>query len=211
MKTVDINGTPRTDLGKKATRAARREGMVPGVIYGGEEVVHFNANPKEMKDIVFTPAFNKAVVTVDGKKYDCILKDTQFHPVTDELLHVDLLQLIDGQVLKANIPVRCEGTAAGVREGGRLNQKLRKVTIKTTPDKLAAELLVNVSELNLGDSVRVKDIEFADGMEVMTGMSIPVASVEVPRSMRSAMDEAEGAEGAEGETPAEGAEAAPEA
>lgn len=208
MKTVDINGTPRTDLGKKATRATRKEGMVPGVIYGGEEVVHFNANPKEMKDVVYTPAFNKAKVTVNGKTYDCILKDTQFHPVTDELLHVDLLQLIDGQLLKANIPVRCDGTASGVKEGGRLNQKLRRVTVKTTPDKLVAELLVDVTELKLGDSVRVKDIKFADGMEVMTSMSIPVATVEVPRSMRSAMDTAEDAAAAPAE--AAGAEAAAE-
>ncbi|MFT4663429.1 MAG: large subunit ribosomal protein L25 [Patescibacteria group bacterium] len=207
MKTVDINGTLRTDLGKKATRADRKEGKVPGVIYGGGEVVHFNANPKEMKDIVFTPAFKKATVTVGGKKYNCILKDTQFHPVTDALLHVDFLELIDGQDLKANIPVLCEGTAAGVKEGGRLNQKLRRVTVKTTPDKLIAELTVDVTALNLGDSVRVKDIKFSGGMEVMTDMSIPVATIEVPRSMRSAlMGEEEGEEGA-----APGAAAAPDA
>ncbi|MFK7808989.1 MAG: 50S ribosomal protein L25 [Saprospiraceae bacterium] len=198
MKTVDINGTPRTDLGKKATRAARRAGMTPGVIYGGEQVIHFSANPKELKEIVYTPEFRQASVVVDGSTYNCILKDAQFHPVTDELLHIDFLQLIEGQVLKANIPIRCDGTAEGVKEGGRMNQKLRRVTVKTTPDKLTAELLVDVTPLKMGESVRVKDVQFAEGMEVMSSMSIPVASVEVPRSMRSAMTAAEGEEAVEG-------------
>ena len=210
MKTVNINGTLRSDFGKKATRAARKEGMVPGVIYGGKEVIHFQANPKELKPIIYTPAFNKAKVTIDGNSYDCILKETQFHPVTDELVHFDFLELIEDQLVKANIPVRCNGTAAGVKEGGRLNQKLRRVTVKTTPAKLAAELMVDVTKLQMGDSVRVKDIEFNEGMEVMTAMSIPVATVDVPRSMRSAMTAEEEAEAAEAAEATTGDEAAAE-
>ena len=214
MKSVDISGTPRTGLGKKHARAARREGMVPCVIYGGDQVVHFTAHPNDVKPVVYTPEFKQANISVDGKSYRCILKDSQFHPVTDNLLHLDFLQLIEGKSVKVNIPVRCDGPAAGVKEGGRLNQKIRRVTVKTTPDKLVEELVVDVKELVLGQSVRVKDIPIKEGMEVMSAPNSPIASVETPRALRSAEAEAEaeglegeaaeGAEGAEGATPAEG-------
>ena len=212
MKSVDINGTLRTGLGKKAAKAARREGMVPGVIYGGEQVIHFSVDPKSIKSVVYTSEFNRANITLDGKSYSCILKDAQFHPVTDDLLHLDFLQLVEGRAVKVDIPVRCEGTSIGVKEGGRLNQKLRKVKVKTTPDHLVEALVVDVTSLVLGQSVRVKDIQFNEGMEVLSGLNIPIASVETPRAMRSAEaeeeEEAAAAAAAAGEEGAT-AEAAP--
>jgi large subunit ribosomal protein L25 len=186
MKSIDIKGTLRTDLGKKATRAKRREGFVPGVVYGGNVAVHFSADPKELKNLVYTPDFQKINLAVDGKTYSCILKDKQFHPVSDELLHIDLLLLEAGKKVIANIPVRCDGVAAGVKEGGRLNQKLRTVIVKTTPDELTDELLVDVRALKLGESVRVKHIKINDKMEMISSMNSPVATIDIPRSMRSA-------------------------
>ena len=207
MESVVISANARPTTGKKSTKATRREGLVPCVIYGGEKVVHCSGPALAFRDLVYTPAFKLAEITVDGTTYKCILKDITFHPVTDEIEHMDFLQLVDGKPLKVMIPIRFKGVAPGVKTGGRLNQKVRKVKIKTTPDSLVPELFVDISNLQLNESVRVRDIEVTDKMEVMTSMSIPVASVETPRALRSAAAgaEEEGAEGAEAE---EGAEAA---
>ena len=210
METVTLTGTKRTDTGKKATKAARKEGMVPCVMYGGNEVVHFTASPKSFKKLIYTPDFKIAEVNVDGQSHRCIIKDMQFHPVTDALLHIDLLQLVDGKKVNVEIPVGFKGVAPGVKTGGKLIPKLRQVKVKTTPDKIVDKLFVDISELQLGFSVRVRDIEIGEGMEIMNPPAIPVASVEVPRALRSAeaaaeVDAAEGdaAEGGDAAAPAE--------
>ena len=136
------------------------------------------------------------------KVHKCILKDLQFHPVSDELLHMDFLRLIPGNFMKVDIPVRCVGTAPGVVGGGRLNQKLRTVKVKTNPENLLGELTVDISGLDLSQSVRVKDIELSEGMEMMSNLGIPIATVEVPRVLKSEDEEAEeaaAAAAAEGE------------
>lgn len=200
MESVAIQASARPETGKKATKAARKAGMVPCVIYGGENVIHFSGSPLSFRDLVFTPEFKLAEINIDGTTYKCILKDIVFHPVTDDILHIDFLQLVDGQPLKVMIPIKFTGQAPGVKVGGRLNQKVRKVKIKTTPDKLVSELIVDISELKLNESVRVRDVQITEGMEVMTSLSIPVATVETPRALRSAgaaaaaMAEAEEAE-----------------
>ncbi len=211
MKSVEIKGTARTGLGKKAARAARREGLVPCIIYGGDQVVHFNIEPKAIKSVVYTPEFKKANISLDGNVYPCILKEAQFHPVSDALLHIDFLELVEGSILKVDIPVRCEGPAAGVKEGGRLTQKLRRIKVKTTSDKLIEELVVDVKDLLLGQSVRVKDIEAIEGMEIMNSPNIPIASVETPRALRSEEDEAAEEAAAAAAAAAEGEEATEEA
>jgi len=212
MESIAISGTPRTGTGSKAAKAARREGLVPCVIYGkNEQVVHFNTTPKEVKALVYSPDFKEVNITVDGQDYKCILKDLQFHPVSDALMHMDFLKLIPGNIVKVNIPVRCVGTSPGVVGGGRLTQKLRAVKVKTTSENLVGELQADISELLLGQSVRVKDIKLADGMEMMTSLGIPVASVETPRVLKSLDEEAaelaEAAEGGEGGEGAEGGDA----
>lgn len=212
MESVVISANARPATGKKGAKATRREGLVPCVIYGGEKVIHLSGRALDFRDLIYTPAFKLAEITVDGTTYKCILKDISFHPVTDEVMHMDFLQLVDGKPLKVMIPIRFKGVAPGVKTGGRLNQKVRKVKIKTTPDSLVPELFVDISELNLNESVRIRDIEVTDKMEVMTSMNIPVASVETPRALRSAEAgedaEVEGAEVAEGAEAAEGAEGA---
>jgi len=206
MESIAIKGNIRTDLGKRATKLARQTNVVPCVIYGGENVVHFSAPVLDFKHLIYTADFKMVEIEVDGKTYKCILRDAQFHPVTDNLLHLDFLELVDGQAIKVEIPIRFEGIAPGVKTGGKLYQKLRAVKIKTTPEHLVNELLVDVSELNLGQSIRVKDIEIGEGMEMMSTPGIPVASVEVPRALRSL--EAEEEEAAAAEAEAEAAAAA---
>ncbi len=207
MDSIAINGTPRSGTGKKDAKQARREGLVPCVIYGGGEVVHFTTTPKEVKGVVYTPEFKEVSITVDGKAHKCILKDLQFHPVSDELLHMDFLKLVPGNPIKVSIPVRCTGVSPGVMGGGRLTQKLRAVKVKATPEGLVGELTVDISELLLGHSVRVRDIVLGDGMELMTSPGIPIATVETPRVLKS-LEEEEEEEGAEGA--AEGGDAAAE-
>ena len=186
MESIAISGNLRTELGKKGNKALRNNGDTPCVIYGGENVVHFSSAQKDFKNLIYTPDFKIAEITVDGQTYKCILKDIQFHPVTDEVMHIDFLQLIEGRNVKVEIPVKFKGEAPGVKEGGKLMQKVRRVMIKTTPDKIVDELFVDISSLKLGQSVRVRDIEVADGMEIMNALGIPVASVETPRALRSA-------------------------
>lgn len=186
MKTIALTGTPRTDLGKKSTKATRNAGLVPCVLYGGEDTVHFSVTTKALRDLIYTNEFRVAEVEVEGKKYTAIVKDVQFHPVTDVIMHVDMLELIEGKSVKAEIPIRLVGTATGVKVGGVLMQKIRKLKIKATPDKLSAFINVNVEHLTLGKSIRVRDVEVQDGIEIINSGGIPLASVEVPRALRSA-------------------------
>ncbi len=208
MESVAIKGKIRTELGEKAAKVTRLANEVPCVIYGGENVVHFTAPVLGFKKIVYTADFKLVEIEIDGKTYKCILKDMQFHPVTDKLLHMDFIELVDGQAVKVEIPIHFKGVAPGVKTGGKLYQKLRAAKIKTTPEHLVDELLVDVSDLELGQSIRVKDIEIGEGMEIMNHPGNPVASVEIPRALRSleaeeeeeaAAAEAAAAEAAEGE------------
>ncbi len=186
MEIVNINGIKRTATGKKASKAVRNEGNVPCVIYGGGENVHFSAEPMAFRDIIYTPDFKLAHIDVDGTTYKCILKDMQFHPVTDSILHLDFVQLVDGQKVIVEIPIRFKGAAPGVKVGGKLTPTVRRAKVKTTPDKLVEALYVDISELDLGQAVRIRDIEAEEGLEIMNNGSIPVATIEIPRALRSA-------------------------
>ena len=189
MKYELISGKSRSSFGKKSSKAIRREGLVPCVLYGGKEVKHFAVSPKDVRGMVYTPDFKVAKINVDGTEYKCILKDLQTHPVTDELVHLDFLHLVQGATVKTEIPVRFKGVAPGIKSGGQLVQKLRKVKVKTTTEKLVDSLTVSISKLELGSSVRVKDIKVPEGIEIMKSPGIPLASVEVPRALKSAAAE----------------------
>lgn len=191
METVAVTGTIRTEVGKKATKAIRKAGLVPCVIYGGEGVIHFSSTSKAFKNLIFTPEFKLVEITLDGTSYKCILKDAQYHPVSDEIVHLDFLQLIDDQKIIVNIPVAFRGVSPGVKAGGKLVSKLRTIKVKTTPDQIVNQLFVDISNVKLGGSVRVRDIEITDGMQVMNPSATPVASVETPRALKSATAEAE--------------------
>lgn len=186
MEVVAINGNSRTQIGKKETKAVRNEGQIPAVIYGGGTTVHFSTVLNDVRPIVYTPDFKIVEISVDGKSYRCILKEVQYHPVTEAIQHMDFLRLVDGTPVKVQVPVRFTGTSPGVKEGGKLLQSVRRIKIKTTPEHLVNELLLDISELKLGQAIRVRDIETNENIEIMSAGGTPVAIVEIPRALRSA-------------------------
>lgn len=192
MQTVTIEGVVRQGTGTKYAKAIRREGNVPCVMYGGDNVVHFHATQSSFKKLIYTPDFKLAEISIDGANYKAILKDAQFHPVTDEILHVDFIELVPEKLIKAQVPVRVTGKSPGVKVGGKLQQSLRKVSILSTPENLVDNVTVDISKLKLGDSIRVRDIAVQEGIEILNPPAIPVASIVIPRALRSAMMEANG-------------------
>ena len=186
MKVVSITAEERTDLGKKAASAIRKSGKIPAVIYSVNGIQHFSTSPKAVKSIVYTPEFKIAEIEIDGTKKKALLKEIDFHPVTDEILHMDFIELVDGQAVKASIPVKFKGVSPGVKAGGKLMTNLRTVKVKTTPEYLVDELFVDISTLELAQSVRVRDIELPEGVQIEVDGATPIAVVEVPRALKSA-------------------------
>ena len=205
MEIVKVEAQVRDSFGKKHTKLVRKEGLVPAIIYGGDNNTAISVTPKAVKPLVYTPDFKLAEITVNGDTHKCILKDITFHPLSDEIVHIDFLRIIPGKSIKVEIPVDFKGKSPGVKEGGKLIAQMRKVKVKTTPDLLVDKVYVDISSLELGGSVRVRDIDFPEGMEVMTTTATPVAIVEVPRALKSAEAEAakEGVPAPEAEAAAE--------
>lgn len=186
MEVIKINGTMRSGLGKKATRDDRSQQAIPCVLYGGNEVVHFNTTYLEIRHLVYSPDFKIAEITVGDNVYRALLKATQFHPISDQLLHIDFVRLEPGVAMKVEIPVRFKGQSPGVKVGGKLLQQVRKVKVKCTPESLVDSLFVDISSLELGQTTRVKNIELPEGIELLMGGQIPVATIEIPRALRAA-------------------------
>jgi len=212
METIAFTGQPRETLGKKSTRAIRAQGNIPCVAYGGEDAVHFTVTPNDVKDLIYTPDFKLAEVTVDGNSFRAFVKDIQFHPVTDDIEHIDFLRLTEGRPVKVDVPIRFKGISPGVKNGGKLLQRLRRVRIKTKPEHLINEMLVDISKLRINQSIRIRDIDQKlETIEILNSPGVPVASVVTPRALRSATAAAEKeAEGEEGEEATEEEAAAEE-
>ena len=204
METVAIKAESREAAGGKGARDVRRNGLIPAVVYGGEEVAHVAISLNDLRHAVYTPDFKLVDLDIDGKQVRCIVKDIQFHPVSEHIVHVDFLRLTPGQPVKVDVPVRFEGVSPGVRNGGKLTQKLRRISIKTTPEEMVDELVFDISSLVLGSSIRVKDAKVGPNIEILNSPSIPVASVHVPRALKGIDEEGEEEEGEEGEEGAEG-------
>jgi large subunit ribosomal protein L25 len=183
MKTITIEGQLRTEIGKKATRQLRSQELVPGVIYGGAQEVNFSAPAKAFKNLVYTSQFQLADVKVDGKTYTCILKDLQFDKVKDNLIHIDLLELVENKKVVANLPLKFNGTPVGVKEGGKLVTKMKSLKVKTLPKYLKENIEVDITDLKLNENVRVEDVK-ADNMEIMNSPRIPIASVVLTRQLK---------------------------
>jgi len=183
MNSITINGQLRTESGKKATRLLRSQDMVPGVIYGGAQEVNFAASASALKAMVYTSEFNLAQVTIDGKTYRCILKDLQFDKVTDKLIHVDFLELVEDKKVIATLPIKFSGVPAGVKEGGKLVTKMKSLKVKTYPKYLKECIDVNITSLELNGNVRVEDVK-AENMEIMNSPRIPIASVTMTRQLK---------------------------
>jgi large subunit ribosomal protein L25 len=162
MKSITIKGSKRESVGKVATKALRNAGMVPCVIYGGDTPVHFSAEEKAFKNLVYTPNVYTATLDVDGKKIGAILQDIQFHPVLDKILHVDFYQLFDDKEVTMNIPVKLTGTSPGVLNGGSLRFTNRKLKIKAIPANLPDFVTADISSLKIGSKLLVSSIKNDD-------------------------------------------------
>ena len=186
MNTVQISGTKRSETGSKGASQVRNQGGIPAVLYGTKEPVHVTVSWGEARHAIYTPDFSLVNLNVEGTDYRCIVKDVQFHAVNDSILHIDFLALNDGNPVKVDVPVRFKGTSVGVKNGGKLVQQLRKITIKTTPDKLIDEVRVDISHLELGAVLRVKSVEVGEGVTILANPATPLAYIEIPRALKSA-------------------------
>jgi large subunit ribosomal protein L25 len=201
MKSITIEGQLRTETGKKYTRQLRSQGLVPGVIYGGSQEVNFAAPVLNFKNLVYTSDFQLAEINVDGKNYRCILKDIQLNKVTDELAHLDFLELVEDRAVVATIPLKFTGSAAGVKAGGKLITKMKALKIKTLPKYLKENIEVDLTNLELNGNIRVEDV-VEENYEILNSPRIPIASIVMTRQLKQ--EEASAA-------PAAGAKAAPAA
>lgn len=193
MKIVTIEGQLRSDFGKKASRHIRSEGKVPCVIYGGSSNIHFTTTPKALKTLVYTPEFKKAVINVEGKEYTCILKDLQFDKLTDEVIHLDFLELVPGKKVNAKVPLQFVGTATGVKAGGKFVTKMSTINIRTNPENLTASIPVDITNLEIGKNLRIEDVK-VENTEIMHHGRIPVAAVVITRALKQEATEAAKAE-----------------
>ncbi|WP_266366065.1 50S ribosomal protein L25/general stress protein Ctc [Tellurirhabdus rosea] len=183
MKKHEIVGFKRANLGRSESIALRAEGYVPGVLYGGTEQVHFYAPTILFRQLLSTPDAYEVTLNIEGDEYRAILQETQYHPVSDQLLHADFLQIVDGKPLKVEVPIRFVGTAPGVQKGGKLIQKLRKMKLKGLAENIPDYVDVDVTTLDLGKTVKVGQVT-VEGVEILDNVSNPIASIEIPRSMR---------------------------
>lgn len=166
MKTIEIKGSARTDLGKKGSKQIRKEGGVPCVIYGKDANIHFHAPELSFKNLVYTHEAHLLKISVDDKLYNAVLKDIQFHPVNDRILHIDFVQISEDKPVIINIPVKVTGTSAGVLAGGKLVTKRRSLKVKGFPKDLPEELTLDITELKIHQSIKVGDLSF-DKIELL--------------------------------------------
>ena len=205
MKSITIKGSQRESVGKASTKALRNAGKVPCVLYGGEAPVHFSAEELSFKKLVYTPNAHTVMIELEsGETYQAVLQDIQFHPVTDRILHIDFFQLFKDKPITMNIPVRLEGNSPGVRNGGRLLRRKRKLAIKALPDLLPDEIVIDISKLRIGGTISV-DAMRVDEYTIMHPDNQAIVQVKTSRTAVADDDEDEDEEG---EAPAaEGAEA----
>jgi len=192
MKTFDLKGEVRDDFGKKAARAYRSEGLIPCVIYGGHEKENLNFVVKnsDVRNLVYTPEVFMVNLDLGKKKVQAIVKEIQFHPVKDTILHIDFLNVFEDAPVIIEIPVRLEGLAAGVRAGGKLSLDIRKLKVKGLPANLPEELVVNVEKLELGKSIQVGNLAFK-GLDILNAKNAVVCRVQLTRAARGAAAKAE--------------------
>jgi len=183
MKTITIKGQLRTGFGKAATRQLRSQDLVPGVIYGGAQEINFAAPAAALKPLVYTASFQLAEVELDGKTYKCILKDLQFDKVTDKLIHIDLLELVEDKKVIATIPLKYTGTSIGVKNGGKFVAKINSLKVKTYPKYLKEQIEVPIDNLDLNGNIRVEDVK-EENYEILNSPRIPIASVVLTRQLK---------------------------
>ncbi len=189
MKTVALTGELRTDLGSKYSNALRNEGKVPCVLYGEGNLVHFFVYSPDFKALVYTPNTYKVQLSIGGKNYMAILQDMQFHPVNESIMHADFLSVTEVKPITVTIPVKVAGNSPGVRAGGKLIQKISRIKIKALIANIPDFVELNIDALDLGQSIKVKDIELS-GVEILDNKENAVVSVKMTRNVVKAEEPA---------------------
>lgn len=188
MKSIEVKGTARTIAERsseqaKALKEIRKNNGVPCVLYGGAENIHFVVTNEMLRNLVYTPNIYLVNLDIDGKKIKAILKDIQFHPVKDTILHVDFLEVIDGKPIVIEVPVQLEGLAEGVKAGGKMTLQMRKLKVKAMYDKVPEKLVVNVSHLGLGKTIKVGEVSY-EGLEMLNAKDAVICVVKLTRAAR---------------------------
>lgn len=200
-----MSGSLRENVGKKDAKKQRAEGKVICVMYGGEKQIHFTVDNNAFNKVIFSPDVFVIDLEIDGNAYSAILQDVQYHPVSDRTLHADFLQVLESKPVIINLPIKLEGVSPGVIKGGVLNKKLRNIPVKGLVKDMPDNIKVDISKLNIGDTLQVRDVDFG-GLECQLNESLLVVGV---KTQRGALDEdeedEEGEEGEEGEGASEGA------
>ena len=198
-----MSGSLRENVGKKDAKKMRNAGLIPSVVYGGKEQLHIAIPEKDFKHLIFSPEIAFVKIEVDGKVISAILQDIQYHPVSDNILHADFLELIEGKEIVMGVPVNTTGTAPGILAGGKLQTKIRKLKLKALPENMPESVTIDISELNIGQGVKVKEVE-VEKATLLNAPNAVVVAVKVTRAAASAGmgDEEEGAEGEEAQAEA---------
>lgn len=215
MKEFALNGSLRTETGKKAAKQLRKDDSIPAVLYGGEKNILLSVAEKDLKNLIYTPDVYIVNLNINKKPYKAIIKEMQFHPVTDRIIHLDFLQVFEDKNLTIALPIKLEGSAEGVKQGGKLNLVIRKLRVCGLIKDLPENITINISDLALGDFREVSDLKF-DNFEIVDPKTTVIVTVKTPRIIieeeeleaaaeGEGTEEGEGAEGegAEGETTAE--------
>jgi large subunit ribosomal protein L25 len=199
MKTIEINASLRKVTGKKSSAAAHRQGIVPCVMYGGKEVIHFEAHENEFRHLIYTPNIYLVNLNLEGKKYQAIMKDAQYHPVTDRLLHIDFVQAFDDQPAVVSLPVTIVGNSEGLKAGGKLRQRRRHLKVKGLIKYLPETLEIDITAVNIGDVIKVNQLKY-ENLELLDSPQAMIVGVSTSRVAKTDDTAVAGATSAE--TPA---------
>lgn len=189
MKSIAISGSLRENVGKRDAKELRYAGKVPAVLYGGDEQYHFAVSAADLKPLIYTPEVNFVDLEIDGKKYQAIVQEAQYHPLTDQIIHIDFLALSDKKEVSMSIPITLTGTSPGVKMGGKLVQKLRKLRVKALPKHMPQVIEVSLESLEVGKSVRVEAIKI-ENAKVLNNGDDTIVSVIMSRALKQAEQEA---------------------
>lgn len=185
MKSVSLSGSLRQSVGKKDAKAIRAAGNVPCILYGAGHQISFQVSYKELTPLVYTPEVTKVDLQIDGKTYTSIIKEIQFHPVTDKMIHVDFLELVDNKPIFMSVPVTVFGNSIGVKQGGKLVINARKLNIKATPSNLPDSIKIDVEKLDIGQGIKVGAISL-DNVQILDEPNKMVVSVKTTRAAQAA-------------------------
>ncbi len=194
MKTFQLTGKTREIAArpadqKRALKAMRNQSEIPAVLYGGDQVTHFTVTQSDVRKLVYTPDIFAIDLTIDGVQKTAVMKEIQFHPVTDAILHIDFLEVFPEKPIVMEVPVVLEGHAEGVKAGGKLQLQMRKLKVKATYTDIPERLVINVDHLGLGKTMQVGDIHF-EGLEIMNAKNAVVCAVQLTRAARGAQAKA---------------------